>query len=144
MNTNLFILFNFIIGFVSDLILNYLSTNNIFVKSLKPYFENKNFIVAGVYAGLTIVIALIVLIYLSKIIFKFKVPNKLSEVIKYLILAYIIGYIFDYLIYKFKIFDGLDQYYKELGVGHWGALAFIFSIILSLITQKFIIKDYNK
>jgi len=143
MNTYLFLLYNFIIGFVSDLILNYLSTNDIFVKSLKPYFKNKNFIIAGVYAGLTIVIALIVQIYLSKIIFKYKIPNKFSEIVKYLILAYIIGYIFDYIIYKFKIFDGLEQYYKELGVGHWGAIAFIFSILISLIIQKFIIKNYN-
>lgn len=134
-----FILLNFIVGFISDIILNDLSKRISFFNTLIPYFENKSIILAGIYAGLTIVSAILVLLPLSNIIFKFYIPNNLKDLSKYLFLAYLIGFIFDYLIYILKIFDNLEEYYKKAGAGHWGAIAFIFSIIISLFIQKYII-----
>ena len=123
-----FILLNFIVGFISDIILNDLSKRISFLNTLIPYFENKSIILAGIYAGLTIVSAILVLLPLSNIIFNFYIPSNLKDLSKYLLLAYIIGFIFDYLIYVLKIFDNLEEYYKNAGAGHWGAIAFIFSI----------------
>lgn len=134
-----FILLNFIVGCISDIILNDLSTRVSYLNSLIPYFKNKSIIVAAIYAGLTIVSAIIVLLPISNTVFGFYIPNNFIDLIKYLLLAYIIGFLFDYLIFKFKIFDNLEEYYKSAGVGHWGAIAFIFSILLSLIIQKYII-----
>lgn len=139
MKVKTFVLLNFFVGFISDIVLNDLSTRLKFLNSLIPYFENKSIIVAAVYAGLTIVSAIITLLPLSKLLFNFYLPNNLSELGKYLFLAYVIGFIFDYLIYKFKIFDNLEEYYESAGVGHWGAIAFVFSIMISLMIQKYII-----
>nr|QFG74360.1 MAG: hypothetical protein [Megaviridae environmental sample] len=139
MKIETFILFNFITGFISDIILNDLSKNVDFLSSLKVYFENKSIIQGGVYAGLTIVAALGVLIPISKSVLGYYMPKNINELIKYIVIAYIIGYIFDYLIYKFDIFDNLDEYYEEVGIGHWGAIAFIFSILISLAMQKYIL-----
>ena len=139
MKVKTFVLLNFFVGFISDIVLNDLSTRLKFLNSLIPYFENKSIIVAAVYAGLTIVSAIITLLPLSKLLFNFYLPNNLSELGKYLFLAYVIGFIFDYLIYKFKIFDNLEEYYESSGVGHWGAIAFVFSIVISLMIQKYII-----
>lgn len=134
-----FILLNFLVGFISDIILNDLSTRIDFLNSLILYFNNKSIIVAGLLAGLTIVSAIIPLLFLSNLLFNFYIPGNLIEFGKYLILAYIIGFLYDYLIFKFNIFDNLEEYYEKAGVGHWGAIAFVFSIIISLIIQKYII-----
>jgi hypothetical protein len=48
-----------------------------------------------------------------------------------------LGYSIDIIIDKLKIFgNDLDLYYKTAGAGLWGALAFVFSIIISYIIQK--------
>ena len=134
-----FITINFFVGLFSDIILNDLSTRVKFLNSLIPYFQNKSIIVAGILAGLTIVSAIIPLLILSNLLFNFYIPNNFNDLGIYLVLAYIIGFIYDYLIYKFKIFDNLDEYYEKAGAGHWGAIAFIFSILISLIIQKYIV-----
>ena len=87
-----FILLNFLVGFISDIILNDLSTRIDFLNSLIPYFNNKSIIVAGLLAGLTIVSAIIPLLFLSNLLFNFYIPGNLIELVKYLILAYIIGF----------------------------------------------------
>jgi len=140
MNYKLFIIINFVVAFISDLILNVLSRSpynkyhdsNI-INSLHTYFMNKSYIEAGIYAGLTIITALIVLMYISKLLFNNRVALNTKYTYYYLLLAFIIGYIFDILIEKLNIFSGLEEYYKLAGVGLWGALAFLFSIIISYI-----------
>jgi hypothetical protein len=139
MNIFTFILLNFLVGFISDIILNDLSSRIKFLNSLIPYFEDKSIIVAALYAGITIVSAIIPLLNLSNLLFKFYIPLDFKGLLKYLVLSYIIGFIYDYLIYKLNIFDNLDKYYEQVGAGHWGAIAFIFSIVISLIIQKYII-----
>jgi hypothetical protein len=40
-----------------------------------------------------------------------------------------------------EIYNDLDLYYKVAGAGLWGALAFVFSIIISYIIQKIIVNS---
>jgi hypothetical protein len=142
----IFITFNFILSFISDIILNFLSRqtySTIIIKSLKYYFENQNPFLTAIFAGITVTLALIVTILLVKLLFGFYYPISLKHLFYFLIIALPIGYLFDIIIYKFKIFGNLlDPYYKVAGAGFWGAISFMFSIILSFIGMK--IKYVNK
>ena len=133
---------NFFIGFVSDLILNYLSRQKYAppsIKSLEVYFLRKTIksellrtIISAINAGLTIVVCLLIIMLISHFIFGFAFPVTLIQLFKYIVLAFVVGYAADVIIYKLHIFgDTLDPYYKVVGAGLWGALAFIFSIVLS-------------
>lgn len=136
MNGLQFIVLNFFVGFFSDIVLN---ITNI-VTSLKPYFSGKTMIESAIYAGITIVCALLITMFFSDILFHFTVPNNLQELMKFSALAFFIGYISDYVIYYMHVFGNrLDLYYKTLGIGFWGAMAFLFSILISYFIQKYII-----
>lgn len=148
MNTEtiLFVLLNFIISAVSDVVLNLLSNSNVpktrIIAALKPYYKTTSMFQASVYAGITIVIALIITMIFSKILFGVIVPSNKMDLSKFIVVAFIIGYIIDEIIYKFKIFgDSLDEYYKEAGSGFWGAMSLVFSIIISYSIMR-IIKNY--
>jgi len=134
-----FILINFIVSFISDIVLNDLSTLTQYksLASLAPYFKNKYIVEAGVYAGLTIVVALLGLFMLSKSVFGYYVPSSGFQLAQYCCLAYILGYIIDVLIEKLSIFGtSLDKFYETVGSGHSGAIAFIFSILISYFLQN--------
>ena len=145
----LFILINFIVSAISDLFLNLLTRkplstlhNSKIILSLKSYFKNKSMIESSIYAGLTIVIALLINIVISKNITGIFVPKNNLELLKFLLIAFPLGYIIDIIIDKWKIFgNDLDLYYKIAGAGLWGSLAFVFSIIISYIIS-YIIKYY--
>ena len=104
------------------------------------YFKKKSIVGAGIYAGLTVAIATILLMIIYNTIFNTYLPNTSS--FKYssstfmvyfifFIIAYLIGYAMDVFIYKMNIFDNLQTFYKEVGAGNGGALSFIFSLSLS-------------
>jgi hypothetical protein len=134
-----FVLLNFFLAFASDLVLNYLSTNYGIVDSLKPYFQKKTVVGAGIYAGLTIIFALLLNMLLSYFIFGFAIPDGYKDLLYFCILAFILGYVIDVCIYKLKIFgNSLDLFYKEVGAGLWGALAFLFTIVISFYILKII------
>jgi len=138
--TNLFFAINFIVSFFSDIVLNILSRQSYspnIIKSLKPYFEKKNFIITGIYAGLTVLFALIVNSIVSHYLLEFDYPNTNNQLFKYIMIAIPIGYFFDVAIYKYKIFGNLlDSYYKLAGAGLWGMIAYIFSILISFYIMK--------
>ena len=130
-----FVFINFIVSLFSDIILNDLANNKLYkskssiILSLKDYFENKSIIISGIYAGLTVIICLIITSLISKLILNFYFPNNLKELIYFNILSFLTGYIADILIDKLNIFgSSLHKYYKIAGAGFWGAIAFIFSI----------------
>lgn len=139
MNNYSFIFINFMVSLFSDILLNDLSTNFGIIKELKPYFLNRSIIVAGIYAGITIISALIPVMMISKYIYNFYTPNNINELIKFNILAFVFGYIYDIIIEKANIFSGLDQYYKKYGSGFWGAFSFVISINISYLIQKYVI-----
>ena len=109
--------------------------------------KNKQSIIKCAFdAGATILFALVINMFFSYVLFGFVVPNNVTNLFYFCILAFLIGYILDILIYKFKIFgDRLDVYYKTLGAGFWGGLAFVFSIVVSYFMQKNIyLLSYNE
>ena len=104
------------------------------ILSLKPYFKNKSIIESAVYAGITIIVALLINMFISKTIFGFYLPYNTNDLIKFIGIAFPLGYIIDIIIDKYKIFGNeLDLYYKAAGAGLWGAIAFVFSIIISYL-----------
>ena len=134
-----FMFFNFAVSFMSDIILNDLSTNFNIVTSLQPYFYKQSIIKCAFDAGLTVLFALVINMIFSYFLFGFIIPNNFTKLIYFCGLAFFIGYIMDILIYKFNVFGHrLDVYYKKLGAGFWGALAFVFSIVISFFIQKYI------
>ena len=146
MEVIIFIIINFIVSALSDVSLNLLSRNQLtkdynlkIILSLKPYFKNKSIIECAVYAGITIVVALLINMLISKKMLGFYIPHNINELIKFIGIAFPLGYAIDIIIDKLKIFrNDLDLYYKVAGAGLWGALAFVFSIIISyLLTTLF-------
>jgi len=134
-----FLFLNFAISFTSDIILNDLSTNFNIVKSLQSYFYKQSILKCAFDAGITVLFALVINMFFSYFLFGFLMPNNLTNLIYFCILAFFLGYIVDVLIDKFKIFGNrLNIYYKEMGTGLWGALAFVFSIVISYFIQKHI------
>lgn len=135
----IFMFLNFAVSFMSDIILNDLSTNFNIVTSLKSYFYKQSIIKSAFDAGMTILFALVITMIFSYLLFGFVIPNTFTNLIYFCILAFFIGYILDILIYKFQIFGNrLNIYYKTLGAGFWGGLAFVFSIVISYFIQKYI------
>jgi hypothetical protein len=145
----LFVIINFCVAYISDNVLNDLSKYSKIraFKSLSPYFEKKSIVGAGIYAGLTVTVATILLIILYNMIFNTYLPNtssfnySLSTFMVYFtffIIAYFIGYALDVFIYKMNIFDNLQPFYDEVGAGNGGAFSFLFSLTISFILLKFI------
>jgi hypothetical protein len=138
----LFIIINFCVAYVSDNVLNDLSKYSK-VKaftSLSPYFKKNSIVGAGIYAGLTVGVATLILIILYKFIFNTYLPNTSSHQLFssafvvyfiFFILAYFIGYALDVFIYRMNVFDDLEPFYSEVGAGNGGALSFLFSLTLS-------------
>ena len=113
---------NFCVGFISDIILNDLSriTNNFNMDSLYSYFKNNYIFSAAFFAGLTTSICILIAFQLYK-----------YTKINYYLLAFIVGFIIDIIIEKFKIFNNLEEYYEKVGSGLWGGIAILFSAIIS-------------
>ena len=142
MNYIFFIFINFIVSFISDIVLNDIANkklnffNSKIINSLKNYFEKKSIIVSGIYAGITIAFSLIIVTLFSKLFYNFYLPDDIQKLFKFNILAFILGYIIDILIDKLDIFGkSLHKYYDIAGSGFWGAVAFIFSINISYIVN---------
>ena len=142
-NIYTFLFINFIVGFISDIVLNDLSKlpfiNSPIIKSLKKYFDKKYIIEAAFYAGLTVVLSLIPILILHKYLLPiFNIP----ELLLLTLLGFIIGYLVDILIEKLDIFgSSLHKYYKLAGSGFYGGLAIVFSIIVSYILQIYLLPN---
>lgn len=148
----LFLCTIFIVSFASDLILNDLTRqplikyhNNVIIKSLGSYFKDKGLVESGIYAGLTIVIAYILLMIGLKLMGLGSIPSRelvycklttpsIKKLLLEILFAFILGYAIDILIDKYRIFgDSLNAYYTIAGSGFWGAVAFLFAILLSYL-----------
>ena len=134
-NESLFLVFNALVGFFSDIVLNIIAKHDIYkpITTLRPYFENKTMFQAAFYALLTVVIIVGIIMKLFQIFYNKYLPETKKEIFIYFILTFIVGYIGDIVIYKLNIFPRLKTYYRVVGKGLWGALAILFSVILSLI-----------
>lgn len=148
MNKNIkFYIIIFIISFLSDNTLNFLAHNPKYaldseiIKSLLPYFEYHNFIIAGILAGLTVIICYFITSLISNKLFNITIPTNNIELLIIIIIGFIVSYICDILIdYTFIFGKPLDPYYRTAGAGFWGGAAVVFAIICSYI----VINIYNK
>ena len=134
-NESLFLIFNALIGFFSDIILNIIAKHDIYkpITTLKPYFENKTTFQAAFYALLTVVIIVGIIMKIFQLFYNKYLPETDQEYIIYLIITFVIGFIGDIVIFKLNIFPRLKTYYKVVGKGLWGAIAILFSVIVSLL-----------
>lgn len=141
----------FFIGFFSDIILNYLSRQTYApdsIKALKVYFLRPGInnalvrdIISAANAGLTIVAAILYTMVLTHFVFKFSHPYTVEQLPKFLLVAFPVGYLMDILIYKMEVFGPtLNPFYKIAGAGFWGAMAFIFSILVAFAMMSFAIR----
>ena len=139
MNSIIFLFLNFCVAFASDIVLNDLSIHFNIIKSLHPYFQNESILKCALDAGVTISVGILITMFFSYFLFGFLSPTTFVQLIYFCIIAFLVGYILDIIIYKFNIFDNrLNAYYKAFGAGLWGAIAFVFSIIISYFIQKHI------
>lgn len=150
---NIIFFLYFLVGFISDLLLNYLSRQNYApasIKALEIYFERKTIksaplrvIVSAITAGLTIIAALAITMAISMILFRFLYPHNFAELWRFLLLAFCIGYLADIVIYKTQLLGAtLNPYYAIAGAGLWGAISFLFSIFAVYFLQKCIFKYF--
>lgn len=134
------LLIYFFIAFNSDLLLNYLSRQTYApdsIRALKIYFMRQSIknshlrdFVSATNAGLTVVLAIMVTLFLAKVFFNMSHPRSLKELLRFLLIAFPVGYLMDIAIYKTQLFGPtLNPFYKIAGAGFWGAMAFIFSIL---------------
>ena len=140
----LFLFLIFSVSFLSDIVLNDLSTHFNIIKSLQPYFYKQSILKCAFDAGITVLVAVLINMFFSYFLFGFIVPDTLIQLFYFCILAFLIGYMIDIFIYKFNVFGNrLTKYYNEFGAGLWGAIAFVFAIIISYfisyIIEKFIL-----
>lgn len=138
-NSIIFLFLNFCVAFASDIVLNDLSTHFNIIKTLQPYFKNESILKCALDAGITVSVGIVITMLFSYLLFEFLSPNTFVQLIYFCIIGFLIGYILDIFIYKFNVFGNrLNAYYKAFGAGLWGAIAFIFSIIISYFIQKYI------
>ena len=129
----------FIVTFICDLILNFLSRQSFVprsIKALKSYFDYYNNItLTGVYASITVIVCYLITALITGFLFNLYVPTNMNQLYMILLIAAPVGYIGDIIIYKAKIFGTqLDAFYKEAGAGLSGAVAFIFAIVITFFT----------
>lgn len=142
-----FLFFNFVVSMIADIVLNDLTRPPLSsqfpsksIQSLYPYFENKSILVAGVYAGLTVLIASCILVLITKKLYGWYVPTNWNQFMIMSFIAFLLGYSLDIIIEKANIFgSSLDLYYKVVGSGLWGALAFLISLFVSFLLQKYLL-----
>lgn len=137
----LFLFLNFVVSFLSDILLN---KGNL-VPSLNTYFYNQSSLKTAMDAGITVLLAVVITMGISFVVFRFSEPTNIKSLSYFCILAFLVGYVMDVFIYKFNVFeDRLNEYYKTMGVGLWGGLALIFSIVVSFVLQKYIKRVWKK
>jgi len=136
-----FIVVHFLVGCASDIALNDLTNyyDIPILKSLKPYFYKESIVKSSLAAGLTISMALFLNMLVSYLTLGIIKPRNLTELTYFSMIGFCLAYLIDIAIDRFKIFgDRLDTYYKEVGAGFWGAMAYLFSLIVSYFIEKLI------
>ena len=138
--TATFVFVNFLVSATADIVLNDIANHYNLLPSLKPYFREKSILYAAFLAGLTVVTAVLLLLPLSKLLFGFYTPTTFNQLALFLALSYPLGFVIDKAIEKTAIFGPtLIPFYKKYGSGHSGAIAFVFSLFISFLLQKYLI-----
>ena len=147
MKPTTFVFIVFVVSVIADITLNDLSRKPLsnyikspIILSLRSYFEKKSILFAGVYAGITIVLALFASMFVSKYLQKTTIPRNWNELCLFMVISFPIGYIFDVFIAEFNIFGAsLQPYYKATSPGLWGAIAFEVAILVGFLIHKYLL-----
>ena len=119
----------FLVGFLSDFVLNYLSRQEyspVGITSLLEYFEDEGDLLAAVKAGLTTLIC-------GRISDIISPPGLYNKILT----AFLVGYVADWVIYKCNTFgEKLNKYYQTLGAGVWGGAAIAFAVLATLFINE--------
>ena len=135
-----FIFMNFLVSAFADIVLNDMANHYALFTSLKPYFREKTILGAAFLAGLTVAISATALIAFSKLLLGFDIPSTFKQLLFFLVLSYPLGFAIDKMIEKIALFGpSLEPFYKEYGSGHSGAIAFVISLFISFLLQKYLI-----
>ena len=126
----------FIISFLSDYILRYLTEKQLLNSYLDLYFENTTSFESAFAAGIIIVIALFITSIVSQLFFHFFTPSTKNQLIQYCIIGFFIGYLADVFIKEMNIYPDLKPYYDEYHAGFVGAITFESVIIISYLIVK--------
>ena len=135
-----FVFINFLVSAAADIVLNDMANHYNLFTTLKPYFREKPILYAAFLAGITVATSTILLLLLSKLFFGFYIPYTPKELLLFLLLSYPLGFVIDKVIEKTALFGPtLIPFYKKHGSGNSGAIAFIISLLISFLLQKYII-----
>jgi hypothetical protein len=144
-NPYTFLFIIFVVSAVADIALNDLTKTQLgrtsrIITSLLDYFKGKLIIESAVYAGITVVVATMILMSITTHLLGFMVPSNWSQLGTAMIIAYVIGYGLDVAIEQLKVFgSSLDHYYRVAGAGHWGAFSFEVALVASFLVQQYLL-----
>ncbi len=140
MNLFAFILISFVVGFVADIVLNDLSKSNKTFVTLRPYYADKSIFYACFLSGVIIAIGTGVLMVAYKMLTKSYLPSTFSQIVMFLAVGYVVGYLLDVAIDKFNILgESIKPFYKAFGSGHSGAIAFEVALVATILTAKYVL-----
>ncbi len=140
MKPTTFVFVNFLVSATADIVLNDLANRYNIFSSLKPYFREKTILGAAFLAGLTVAVSTAVLLPLSNVLLGFYVPSTFNQLVLFLALSYPLGFAIDKAIEKIAVFGPtLVPFYEKYGSVNSGAMAFIISLFMSFLLQKYLI-----
>ena len=140
MNLFAFILISFVVGFIADIVLNDVSKSNKMYSSLRPYYAKKSIFYACFLSGVIIAIGTGLLMVVYKMLTNAYLPSTFTQILKFLALGYVVGYLIDVAIDKFNILgETIQPFYKEYGSGHSGAIAFEVALVSTILTAKYVL-----
>ena len=138
-----FLLFNFIVSMVADIVLNDISRPPLSsqfpsksIQSLFPYFENKSILVAGIYAGLTVLIATCVLVLITKKLYGWYVPTNWNQFMIMSFIAFLLGYAIDILIEKANLFGSSLNFSFYFGFFAWSFFFRSFPLVVFFFRRQ--------
>lgn len=140
-----FLFIIFVVSAVADIALNDLTNTQLgrtsrIITSLLDYFKGKLILESAAYAGLTVVVATMILMVITAHLIGFTVPTTWEQLGVAMVIAYGVGYALDVAIERLKIFGNtLDRYYRVAGAGHWGAISFEVALVVTFIIQRYVV-----
>ena len=140
-----FLFIIFVVSAVADIVLNDLTKTQLgrtseIITSLEDYFRGKTILESALYAGITIVVASVLLLAITSRFAGFAVPSSWKQLGIAMLFAYGIGFVLDIVIERSRVFgSSLDRYYRVAGAGHWGAIAFLVALLCAFLIQQYLL-----
>lgn len=140
-----FLFIIFVVSAIADIALNDLTNTQLgrtsrIITALLDYFKGKLILESAAYAGITVVVATMIVMVITAQLLEFTVPTTWEQLGVAMAIAYGVGYALDVAIERLKIFGNtLDRYYRAAGAGHWGAISFEVALVVTFIIQRYVV-----